>query len=381
MINFNKIIVNVIFIAILVVVVPAGAVDSNVGGFCSSSSQKEERLEKESILNPGKYTEDDIDKFAWRGPNRPVIFFQGILSSQTQAAKSVGPEGFTATTGERVSSKRGIPGFRNVYIGKEIPEVKVLLLPLIWYTKPLAWLVSYCNKQWYGITVEHNSTTSNKTIAGYGIDPRRINIGQEGDIETHREKYELCCKQYPQDTKELYGVSRGALTTFSAYGKHKYKDIGLVVLEGAPDRIKDVVKTQDSWWTNIKYMVACLVTQHKPDGKSTLDFVGEFPKDTPVAFITSEGDKEVPCEHTEKLARELVKYGHKRVYLLKLEDASHEKYTMHNQKDSITYRNFLHALHKRYKGDYIPAYAEQGRHILEECLLTKENSDEWQASN
>ena len=64
--------------------------------------------------------------------NTRFIYYQGMSSSQIQAAKYVGHEGFVATTGERVSFHKPINVMRNPLIAEEIHDVNLNPLHTFW---------------------------------------------------------------------------------------------------------------------------------------------------------------------------------------------------------------------------------------------------------
>ncbi|HEV2917163.1 MAG TPA: hypothetical protein VGW78_05480 [Candidatus Babeliales bacterium] len=319
-----------------------------------------------------------------------TMFYQGMFSSQTQAAKYTGSHGFIATTGEHVVCNKAIDVIEDVYIKPEISEVcplKYCAQPTwfntAYFTSPITsicGLVSrYANKG-YGITVSCcGPDQPTHTIAGHRIYFGSINIGQQGDIDDYIKKYNACQKEYPNAVNVSFNVSRGSGTAFCAYAlNYALMDkVKLMILEGCFDSIPNVFKYRYPWIPNtIKQFVYRLVsrfTSHKPEGISPISVVDQFPHHTPVAFITSEIDTEVPAVCTKNLAQTLANTGHPAVYLLVLKHSSHPRYMMDNKEDRNNYQNFIHAYYKKYDFPYISTYADAGAALLSECLLNKNN--------
>lgn len=304
--------------------------------------------------------------------NVQTIFYQGMLASQTQAAKYTGTHGFIATTGEHVSAPTiNFDVIQHACIGREIkevaPEQKKLssLNPRNWYSKTWNWLNRHFSKSLYGIQIQENPD-SDITIAGHKIHITKINIGQERDVRNHMKKYAACAAEYPNSPKILFGVSRGALTTFCAHAKHDYKDVKLVILEGAPDHIPSVIANRP-FHKQLEYHLMNMlhISEHKTDAPSAVDCAEQFPKDTPIAFITSKKDTDVPMENTLNIVEALWHAGHRKVHTLVLENSTHPRYMIDDAKDKETYLRFIHALYKKYKLPYIPEYADKGAHLIE----------------
>lgn len=144
----------------------------------------------------------------------------------------------------------------------------------------------------------------------------------------------------------------------------KYPRVRLVVLEGCFDSVEHVVfERYGSFMAGTMYglLTTAIAKQHDPEGIAPIKLVSEFPLDVPVAFITSEKDKEVPPQCTRNLAMELVKAGHKQVYLHTLQHSPHPQYMMYNEEDAQNYQAFVHAVYKKHSLPYIPKYAAMAK--------------------
>ena len=109
---------------------------------------------------------------------------------------------------------------------------------------------------------------------------------------------------------------------------------------------------------------------HEPLGIAPIKLVSEFPKDTPVVFITSKIDEEVPYECTKNLAQALANAGHNEVYIIELEKSRHSWYAMDNAQDIELYLTAMHAIYKHYELPYIEEYASKAQPI-EKFLVSK----------
>ncbi|BDC34216.1 hypothetical protein Noda2021_01740 [Candidatus Dependentiae bacterium Noda2021] len=323
----------------------------------------------------------------WINPDNKIvqtIFYQGILSSQVQAARYMGKEGFVATTGERVICRNGLNLIQNVYIGAEIDEV------VPWRAhefKNSYWksvkarfhkLISRAANDRDGIEIIPNE--QGPSLQAHIIDLKKVNLAQQNDLANHKLKYDLCVQDYPHDSKILFGVSRGAATTFSAIAHNGYDTnlVKLVVLEGCFDSIDHLIKLRVpllGWYKPTRKMLNKLLYSVFGDynihGISPLSLVNEFPHDVPVLFVTSRKDKNVPMESASHLAHTLAATGHPNVYLLVLEQSGHNGYYKDNIEDRYTYLCVLHALYKSLDLPHVPFYAEQGKSLLISCKLSQ----------
>lgn len=327
--------------------------------------------------------------------NVQTIFYQGMNNSQTQGAKYTGTHGFIATTGEHVVNPYGIDVIQNIYVKPEIDEViPASTLPLTWsdislYPKSIFYAA--CKRMChmgaryahyhYGTHVKAiKNQKPEQTIAAHALNVSKINVAQEGDIANHKKRFEQCQKEYPEADMITYGVSRGAATTFQAVAQ-LCKDgidisrIKLCILEGCFDSVESVMKKHHPWLLknessmNFFARIASKLISFKKDGPAPIKVAQDFPKNIPVAFITSLKDTEVPAQCTKNLIKELLKSGHKNIYLLQLKNSSHPRYMFDNQVDTTTYQNFIHALYAHYDLPHIPEYALAGKDMVEQCKI------------
>jgi hypothetical protein len=320
----------------------------------------------------------------------PTVYFPGINSSFfTQIARYTGKEGFITPLGEHVYCVQGIHTIKTpCLIDAELDEVEPkkrancswlamfdprVGLPIMW--KNLYFTLTSLDRLKYGVRVEN--ICEEESVCGYYAPFSAANFAQERDLRNHKRKFDACAKAHPKAPKILYGVSRGAATTFRACARHsdEYSDVELVILEGCFDNVPHTLKARFPTLCSFPgvherlHDVLTKITDYKKDGGSPLEDVDRFPKNIPVVFITSETDAVVPAECTKELVTALVKAGHKEVYLLTLKASSHSKYMMDNEQDSNDYQNFIHAIYKKYDLPYVAVYAEQGESLVEACLV------------
>ncbi len=333
---------------------------------------------------------------SWKLPSDqvvPTLYYQGMFSSQTQCSKYTGDRGFVGTTGEYVACpKNSIDVIHTPYIGVEIDEVQPqvsfsnlwqnrmnpfnLIKALYYYTH---YLVSQRQNNLYGITVSPNQfsdKTSDQTIAGHSINISQINIGQDGDVKYHRIKYDKFTVQHGDCPLILYGVSRGAVTSFNALAINinQYSNVRLAIFEGCFDSYQHLM--QKRWPTlfsigaqNVLVPFVEKVTSYKRSGVNPIDNVNAFPKNVPTLFVTSKIDAEVPMSCTCALAQALAQNGHKEVYLLVLENSTHPRYTMDDQRDKELYEQVVHALYQKLQLPHRPDLAKKGKKALKRCRL------------
>jgi len=293
--------------------------------------------------------------------------------------------------GEHVYCTQGIHTIKNPCLieaeSDEIEHKKPLVSswislcnPLVGFSvlwKNIYFMITSLDRRKYGVYIENVSPE--ESVCGHYSRLSAVNFAQDRDLSNHKRKFDACAQIYPNIPKILYGVSRGAATTFRACAQRAddYADVRLVILEGCFDNVSHNLKARFPTlcsFTGVHYLMhetLTLITSYKKDGGSPLDDVARFPKNLPVAFITSEADDVVPAECTKELVAALVKAGHKEVYFLRLKASSHSKYMMDNEADAAAYQYFVHALYKKYNLPYIEAYAQQGQALVGESHVVK----------
>jgi len=306
-----------------------------------------------------------------------TIFYQGVFSSQSQAAKYVGKKGFLATTNEYIISKYSLELIQNVFIGKELDDIVLgsSYSPLTF----LSYGIADTKNKLQGVTVIDNNidddepvnytvcprrkkSTKAESMRCYRLNISRINLGQEIDVGEHQQKYNLCLEQHPDQKIILYGVSRGAATTFNAVCLNNYdlSRVKLVILEGCFDSIPNIAKYNP--FSPLKYLMPLhdwLPVKYSNNSHHPVNLIDQFPLELPVVFITSARDSVVPYHNTVNLAKRLHDRGHRKIHFLVLKRASHSGYTFECPFDANQYLGFIHEIYQTYDLPYISEYLPQ----------------------
>ena len=269
-----------------------------------------------------------------------TLFYSGESQvSNIHLARYVGEEGFTSSTGDRVSCVDSTRLILNPFVGKEIRDV------------------SYCSL--------FSSCVSDR------ITPKRVKVNKiatttlevDGDIEDHKVLHDRC-KKTTGKNMVLYGVSSGAPVTFMATATWKYQDVVLIILESCHHSRRDTYNLKYGFLSERLYPYLFGSSEVSPSSR-----VDSFPNSIPVAFITSKRDVSVSHQSTRRLAQELANKNKNYVYLLVLEKSSHGNYTTDNKHDASNYMMFVNALYERYGAPFEKSYAALGKHMLDRCLL------------
>ena len=179
----------------------------------------------------------------------------------------------------------------------------------------------------------------------------KVNIGQSSDSDEWVARYSEAW--VPKEPVICFGVSRGALVTFkNAYFLAKIEVPKLVILEGCPDSIPDVIEARYGSVIGgaIEWALQLFTRYNAKRARqnSALSCVDDFPRGVPVAFITSEKDTTVPARNTLRLVDALIQSGHKQVHLLVLKHADHNSYITGHPEDREEYIEFVKDLRARY---------------------------------
>lgn len=359
----------------------------------------------------------------------PTLFFQGLGDSQTKLVHYTGSWGFTTKTDQHARVRGGMEAIRFPFVGPEIQEIvprypgqpaaasmSFFWHPLLFAGRTIADYTdalydirlipcTYCTPAIPPTNLKPLGLSQRRPV----LQMNRINLGQTGDIQSHRAKYddmrhqgareaqrkrmktqrgdtytEVDIQKTATDEEEdleelspeddavpqpciLYGVGRGAAATFNAVATQKYRDIKLVVLEGCFKSVRSAIKTQmGSFMTPLTEMTLSLMTAYNPGGLSPMGLVSSFPTDIPVAFVTSSDDKEVSMTDTMALVAALRAGGHEAVHQLILRKSRHPFYTVDNNQDRDAYTIWLHALYRLYDLPHVQKYAELGEVLLDE---------------
>jgi len=81
---------------------------------------------------------------------------------------------------------------------------------------------------------------------------------------------------------------------------------------------------------------------------SLLSLAARFPKDVPIAFVTSERDTKVQPAGTLRLVAALQTAGHQMIHVLVLKDADHDCSLTWSERDKAAYVDSVKDLHVKY---------------------------------
>jgi hypothetical protein len=245
------------------------------------------------------------------------------------------------------------------------------------------------------------------TLESHSIHVHMLNIGQDRDIKEHQIKMDLLsaalatARTLPSDITAmasapitqsrsgtpstspgspltwsgsgqrgdyppciLYGVSRGAATTFNALCTHQYSNVRLVILEGIFDSIPTMLPIRFPRTSSLALSALERLTSFRRDGPSPITLAEKCPAHIPLVFISSKIDTEVPLASTRKLIDYLMKRGQNAIYHLVLDRSSHAGYPLENAQDRTAYATLLHAIYRRYRLPHIVRLADAGRSLL-----------------
>jgi hypothetical protein len=293
-----------------------------------------------------------------------TIYYQGVNASQTQVSKYTGARGFTATTGEHVVCRLGFDVIENAFIGKELDEVQLKCVTAKrpsrvseFFHHPInlieQWFNTTFENKMFGIIIDNAPKDLQYTVVAHTVCIGRMSMGQEFDLAEHKIRYDLCLDHYPDSDIILFGVSRGAATTFNACACNKYdfNKVKLVVLESCFDSVSSAAHNS-GLFLGLKQFEKIFVnklsslTQFRDDGISPIKLIADFPEQVPVLFVTSKKDIIVPLTSVLNLVQGLQERGKNPLYMLVLEHSTHPKYMLADKKDTENYRDCLHALPK-----------------------------------
>lgn len=324
-----------------------------------------------------------------------TIFYQGIYNSQVQLAKYL-PEtqGFIATTGEKVTCRRGLDLIINPYIGREIDEIEPYKPTFSSWLNPLkifSYLFGFIGNWANNIDIQPRVPSSEcstrftlseqspkvekvpkvpeveepSSVRTHYINLFKFNFGQDGDLANHYDKYIGCVNEYPDHDLILWGVSKGAATTLNALVKNNYETskIKMVVLEGCFSDIESVFKhwvenrsyfDANFWlakvflWLLEKDLLRYLISYRMNKDHDPVHILSSVPHNVPIVFITSAIDIVVPASQTVELYEKLRETGHPNVHLLILKNSRHHAYMFDDEEDRAAYRDFIKDLYSKY---------------------------------
>lgn len=351
---------------------------------------------KKYLISGVLHTMPSTIKPVWTGntDNTAFIFYQGRDSSQVHAAKYLGNNKMGTTTGE-VADFRGkgiltIPP-EKLWVYPEIREIdRHVKFGLLSRFKHWVQGMQVVRPEENGEQLDYTPLypqNQSGSVHRYSVSNSRRSLGQKTDIKSHKKRYDSLSQHHPEiNNVVVYGVSRGAATTFASVAENNYKNVKLCVLEAPPASIRDLFKVYFSKLLGkILYnesIAALFLGKHHKTGKQhqALGHVANFPNDIPLVIISSQKDTTVHHKNSLKLA---LAVAAKRidaqsrgeaiapVYFLQLDKSDHNDYCINgSSEDPERYQNFMHAIYKKQGLPYVEEYAIQGEQTLKTAVLT-----------
>lgn len=309
------------------------------------------------------------------------IFYQGNNGAAEQALRYLDEREFLLPTGEvytRPDAAIGLMNREHLWIYPQLSEViTTAKVPPDYKQTGIVLKKPYLPA--YPLDIPGS-------MINYSIDNNQCSLGQDSDIENHKSRYNhlqqyLTRKNITSYNISLFGVSRGAATTFSALAENKdnYQNIKLCVIEGPPSSLMHIFKFQAGIvFARPLYFLArklgFLGWQHKSDkSKQAIGHADAFPDNIPLVVVSSQKDKLVPISSALKLALRVAVNRKKKkistpVYFIQLENADHNDYAI-DKNDSERYQQNLHAIYRRHNLAYVESLANAGESKLFSCNL------------
>lgn len=328
----------------------------------------------------------------WQGSlsDTSWVYYQGRNSSQTHAARYIGNHYLATTTAETAQFQPPtiftIPR-ESLWLYPEIPEVDKTPKEAC-----NSWSLSsayFAIKRYFQNTTVRRMSTDytplypqdeDGSLKYYQVDHQQCSLGQETDKQAHKARVLNLQKHRPQNKKTIiYGVSRGAATSFAALADNHqhYQNIKLCILEAPPESMQDIIQSylkNQSLGTAVyqNFGQYILGAQHstKPSAQAG-GHVAHYPNHIPTVIISSVVDEVVPHQNTLRLAlavaakRLLATQQNQAevapLYFLQLDSASHNTYISRDSKDGTRYQSFIHALYKKYDLPHIESFANNNK--------------------
>ncbi len=339
----------------------------------------------------------------WQGElgKTKFVFYQGRLQSQLHAASYIGNHPFVSTTNEQYSCPwPTVFTMRreSLWVYPELPEVVKKVgkedgSPRTWSERCSEWAFyakSHLKGWWLGeavpVLIDDKAPDyqpcypldEEGSLSYFQVNNLDASLAQETDKNAHRARILAMQKQAPENEHTvLYGVSRGAATTFSALAAHHslYKNVKLCVLEAPFDSIEGLAQTlfksqrlgawlyqQDGLRKRLIGERHLAQREQEPRGHATT-----YPNHIPTVMVSSIVDDVVPHKNTIRLAlRVAIKRLQAResgeevapFYFLQLDTLRHVQYCYQGSDDALRYERFIHYLYRKNGLPHVQALAE-----------------------
>lgn len=205
-----------------------------------------------------------------------------------------------------------------------------------------------------------------------GYNKQKVNLGQQQDVESLTTVYKSAQKQFPDYSFVGHGVSRGAATWLNFCALHKPEKICALIIESPFDDPLTLVGKfipcpKDSDENEKAKILKNVFPLWNPIGYKPVDLVEKIPTNIPLLFIHSDQDSLISFKSSELLCKKLAESKHD-VYLLILKSGG-EHANIFGGKQGRTYTNVVHAFYKKIGLPHNPAWAQEGKSLLEHCKI------------
>ena len=184
----------------------------------------------------------------WSGDNfdtTAYLYYQGKDSSQLQTTRYIGKAKMIASTGEiahlTIPNITTMPRER-LWVYPEIKEInrhgtRSIISRIIQWLAGLFVVSPTADTKSQGYTPLY-PTDETGSVYKYAMNHEKRSLGQDNDIKYHKRRVDSLQHHHPKiNNVIMYGVSRGAATTFSALSQHQYQNVKLCIFEGIPATI------------------------------------------------------------------------------------------------------------------------------------------------
>jgi hypothetical protein len=297
------------------------------------------------------------------------LFVSGSFSNETQAAKYI-EKYTTKSTNEQIKSKNGINVIgENIYVvngnevyNKDKREMKIFSYNPIQLLNNLKNLIcqkiSYSRNTEYNISVEMSNST--KTCSSQSINFTNYTIGMGKDSQNVVTAFDKITKENPNSKIVLYGVSRGCASICNSLEylekNEKFENIQAIVLEGCFDSFENLFYERFCRFYFIYYLITKLLllitgydqNENKPIEVMKKVFMNTNKNIPNIMLISSKRDKEVPIKCTINIYESLLKIKKldEKIFFITLNNSSHPRYTLDDEKDINFYKLKMHEFYK-----------------------------------
>jgi hypothetical protein len=206
----------------------------------------------------------------------------------------------------------------------------------------------------------------------YRVNYYETSFGQSNEINRIYKTYQKTIEHFGDCDIILYGLSRGASNLVIFAGMHQLDNVKALVLESPycsmTEVIAHVMNKKGVSWLPISYgeaLAEFLFKKYTRHGNTPEKYAANIPLDMPILIVCSEEDTLVPCSTSFNLYKQLVKTGHRHVYIFMTEKGRHA--FIIQGPDGEKYEAVANAFYKKYNLTHDAASAAKGEELLAQC--------------